>query len=736
MITLSIIIVLYNEFELVKMCLSSVYRENISNMEVILVDNSSDKLGHEKVLKKFPRVRYIQNKEDLGFGRGVNVGVHIAMGEFILILTPDMYLLPGTVEKTLYYIQTHLKVGMVGCRIYSSLGVQEQSVVSSYPNLLTQLYYYNMPFYKLTRWLTKNFNPMYVSLAKHKKAQTAMAISGQYMMIRKKAIFQINNFDPRFFLYFEDIDLCKRLNENGWKVVYLPIGGIVQNEMSGWKKRVRITQALPPYMKSLYIFFGKHYGKLYAIVAWMMGTFSVLISIPYLYLVSRLKRIFNLSSQATELLPLWINIFKWHLTEGLKLLKTENTLDIKGRVLRKIKKIPWLRPIFSYRYSNESSRLQHMLIHGGFKGYPEIEGIIEKDIMPTNQDLLLTKRLLKAYKKASEDGKKEKKGSRQDIWTFLEKRPHAEFFSLLDNKDVNPLTFYLCNMSRMGITDGITQGTMEFKKIISDRIYRRWLSLLNLDKLIALAEAVEALPLEDPEQGEFGLSFFSDVNEIVEKIEKRLKIPIVPPNIEGGLLKVPTNKGGIHDRDITAIYTSLRCKEILKEIKNPSICEIGAGVGKNAYYSHLFGLHSYVIIDLPHINILQGFYLIKSLPSAKIFLYGEKSDKENSISILPDWSLKKINGKHFDLTLNQDSFPEINRNTVVDYLKQIRLHTKYFFLSINQESQNAMTIGNLKQHIISKLVFEAGGFNKIYRFPYWLRKGYVEELYKILVNEA
>lgn len=395
-------------------------------------------------------------------------------------------------------------------------------------------------------------------------------------------------------------------------------------------------------------------------------------------------------------------------------------------------RIPRFGPFFSYSFTNEGIRLQHMIIHRNIKGYPKIEGFIEKDITPTKQDLLLTERLSKAYKKALVDEKKEKNTQTQDMWTFLKKGPHADFFSLLRNDDINSLAFYLCNVSRMGLTHGITQGKLEYGKIISNSVYRRWLALFNLDSLIALAEAIGVIELEDPEQGDFGLSIFSDVDEIVKKIEKRLKIRIVPPNIEGALYKLSTSKGGIHIRDISAVYTSWRCKELLKNIKNPSICEIGAGVGKAAYYSWLFGIRDYTIIDLPHINVLQGFYLIKALPSAKIFLYGEVGNKENSISILPDSSFKKIRSKEFDITLNQDSFPEIDKKIVLGYLNQIRTNTRKFFLSINQESRNTMMTGNLKQNVVSELVSEGKGYERVYRFPHWMREGYVEELYKIL----
>jgi len=408
----------------------------------------------------------------------------------------------------------------------------------------------------------------------------------------------------------------------------------------------------------------------------------------------------------------------------------ENELDIKGRLLRKIKKIPWLGPIFSYKYTEEGVRLQHMLIHKNFKGYPRIEGIIEKDIVPTKQDLLLTRRLLRAYKKALTDRKKEKSGSRQDIWTFLAKGPHSSFFELLKKENIKEIAFYLCNMSRMGITHGITQGEIEFNKITSEPVHRNWLGLFMFDELIALAEAFGVIPLENPEQGNYGMAIFSNIDEIVKKIENFLGISIIPPNIEGGTYKLKTKKGDFHYRDIASLYTAWRCREILKNIQNPSMCEIGAGIGKTAYYSNLLGIKRYTIIDLPHINILQGFYLIKSLPKEKISLYGEKNN--GNISILPDFAFAKTNGKVFDLTLNQDSFPEIDKKTVLDYLNKIKLHTKDFFLSINQESQNTMMVGDLKQHIVSELVSEARGFEKVYRFPYWLRAGYIEELYKIL----
>lgn len=390
-------------------------------------------------------------------------------------------------------------------------------------------------------------------------------------------------------------------------------------------------------------------------------------------------------------------------------------------------KLPLIGPPYFFSHTEEGIKLSSMLLHKNSKGYPVIKLSITKEIEPTKEDLKLTERLLKVYKRAIAD---RKKSSYEDMWTFLAKGPHSSFFNLLKRENTREIAFYLCNMSRMGITHGITQGEIEFKKIASDSVYRRWLGLFILDELIALAEAFGVITLENPEQGNYGMAIFSDIDEIVKKIENFLGIYIIPPSIEGGAYGIKTKKGDFHYKDVASLYVAWRCRKILKNIQNPSVCEIGAGNGKTAYYSNLLGIKLYTIIDLPHINILQGFYLIKSLPKEKISLYGEKNN--GNISILPDFAFAKTNCKFFDLTLNQDSFPEIDRKTVLDYLSKIKLYTKNLFLSINQESQNTMMIGDLKQHVVSELVSEVKEFEKVYRFSYWLRKGYVEELYKIL----
>ena len=166
---------------------------------------------------------------------------------------------------------------------------------------------------------------------------------------------------------------------------------------------------------------------------------------------------------------------------------------------------------------------------------------------------------------------------------------------------------------------------------------------------------------------------------------------------------------------------------------NSSILEIGAGTGRTAYYASKFGIKDITILDLPYVCILSGYYLIKALPNEDVVLYGENPhDETPSIKILPYWCIQEIPDQTLDLTLNQDSFPEINYNTVMEYLSQIHRTTKHYFLSINQEGECQQTGPDRLQLVVPQLMNKLGNaYKRIYRFPYWEREGYIEELYKV-----
>jgi hypothetical protein len=129
--------------------------------------------------------------------------------------------------------------------------------------------------------------------------------------------------------------------------------------------------------------------------------------------------------------------------------------------------------------------------------------------------------------------------------------------------------------------------------------------------------------------------------------------------------------------------------------------------------------------------VLQAYFLIRALPGANIVLYGEEMPTDGcGIRILPGWAFEASPPKTFDVVLNQDSFPEIDRTVVRKYLHDIRRATRKYFLSINHEAETPTGSSGFRHLVVGDIVNEVGGFERLHRFPCWVRPGYVEELYR------
>ena len=400
-------------------------------------------------------------------------------------------------------------------------------------------------------------------------------------------------------------------------------------------------------------------------------------------------------------------------------MKKRKVVLLKGSVIRLLRK--------AFGRDHREAIISHSI----GSHYPEVPSEIVPDLRPAVQDIQITERLLKAYKLCIADESASQTMLKPDVWSMISKL-QSSFLGILERNDPPSLANYLCNMCRHDATNGTVQGDLEFNKISNDSGYREFVALMIKDKLVSLAEAVGVVPCENPEQGVWGKSLHMDIDSLVEKVEQAIGLDISPPPIDGGLLKIRSAKALYHERDLNAIYTAWSLKQILSAKKNASICEIGAGSGRVAYWCNRFGFKSYTIFDLPHINVIQGYYLLKSLPDARIVLYGESEgvNNPNQITIRPHFFINKIEPDQFDLVLNQDSFPEINRETVLNYLVWIKKVSRQLFYSINHESRPP-TGSDLQQNIPA-LIEEVGGYQRIFRIPYWLRRGYVAELYTII----
>jgi hypothetical protein len=320
-----------------------------------------------------------------------------------------------------------------------------------------------------------------------------------------------------------------------------------------------------------------------------------------------------------------------------------------------------------------------------------------------------------------------------DVWEGLQSSFHADFISLLEKNDPESLAGYLCNMYRQPATHGLVQGALVHNELLSNEERRRNQAALCVDKLVCLAEALGCLPCESPEQGRLGVNIYLDVEELIDQIETAIEIDITQASTPGGLFGIDTSRGILEFRYFFAIYAAWRIRQLLRQRKDASVCEIGAGIGWTAGVAYNMGIRNYTIFDLPYVAVISGYHLIKYLPQGKVLLYGERApDDEASIKLYPYWHLEKAESKCFNLTFNQDSFPEIAADTVNWYLDSIPKNTREFFLSINQEGQAHFDASGKEQLFVSGLLKGRKTYELISRFPYWLREGYTEELYRIV----
>ena len=201
----SIIIVNYRTPDLTIRCIDSVYATTKTPFEIIVVDNASGDNSQEKIRTKFGDVVWIQNERNEGFGRANNIGVANAKGDYVLLLNSDMVVADGTIDHCIETIRSDAQIGALGCKLLNDDGSLQNSVyydVVSYKSLLAQ----NILFVKL-------FKP---NISKEK----IVAVMGSFMLMPKELYNEVGGFDPDFFMYFEEVDLCRRLVEKGYYINY------------------------------------------------------------------------------------------------------------------------------------------------------------------------------------------------------------------------------------------------------------------------------------------------------------------------------------------------------------------------------------------------------------------------------------------------------------------------------------------------------------------------------------
>jgi hypothetical protein len=243
--------------------------------------------------------------------------------------------------------------------------------------------------------------------------------------------------------------------------------------------------------------------------------------------------------------------------------------------------------------------------------------------------------------------------------------------------------------------------------------------IINLDLLVRFAEAISAIKLDNPEMYENHAKRKWNASTVLSTIENKLGREILFPNPYIDEIGIWTPHGVASTRAIWALYQAYLINEHLKGIENPKVLEIGAGLGRTAYFARIFDIKDYTIIDIPISNLSQSYFLGKVLGDDQVSLLGEAGEK-NKIKILTPDQFLNDKDQYYDLIINVDSLTEMASENMQAYMNKISQSTP-LFISVNHE-------GN--PHTVDDFALQCHNLKSHERKPYWMRLGYVEEIFK------
>jgi N-acetylglucosaminyl-diphospho-decaprenol L-rhamnosyltransferase len=211
----SLIIVSHNTRGHLEHCLS----ELGTGHEVIVVDTASTDGSRELVRDRFPHARLLALAGNPGYGGASNAGIRLASGRYLLVMNADTWPLPQAVERLVEFAESEPSAGVVGPRLLDP-DRKLQPSVRGFPTLWRLA-----TEYLFLRWLaprSRTLNAFYGSGFDHGSRREADFVVGAVMLVRRQMLDEIGGFDPSFFMFNEEVDLCYRARKAGWSVVFWP----------------------------------------------------------------------------------------------------------------------------------------------------------------------------------------------------------------------------------------------------------------------------------------------------------------------------------------------------------------------------------------------------------------------------------------------------------------------------------------------------------------------------------
>ncbi|MGH6836649.1 MAG: glycosyltransferase family 2 protein [Methylocella sp.] len=258
---LTVIIVSWRVPDLLRGCLRSLLAESAlpgGALEIVVVDNASGDETVEMVRGEFPEVRLIEQPENLGFGRANTLAFEQTRSEYVLLLNPDTVISDRGIARLLAHMQAHPDVAAMGCRLCNGDGSLQRWTGGRFPTLANVAAHYLLP----ARLLSFAGVDSSLYLARDVKSDVeADWVSGACLLLRRSQV-PAPLFDPAYWMYGEDIDLCRRIRAAGGRVVYTPI--VTVKHLQGASMRQLSGDAMLSSLKGLRLFYARQSGPICA----------------------------------------------------------------------------------------------------------------------------------------------------------------------------------------------------------------------------------------------------------------------------------------------------------------------------------------------------------------------------------------------------------------------------------------------------------------------------------------
>jgi GT2 family glycosyltransferase len=261
---ISIVIVSFNTRDLLRECLLSVFGTAASlRIQVIVVDNASTDGSPSMVEREFPDAVLIRSEVNLGFGRANNLGFESALGRYVVLLNSDAFLTAGSLQRSVAHMDANPRAAIGGGRLIGTDGSLQPSA-RMFPTVLNDLIVLSGFAARFPR--SSFFGRFDRTWANEHEPAEVDWVPGAYSIIRAEALADVGRFDPRFFLYYEEVDLCRRMKEKGYSVWYWPdvavvhIGGESSRQVPSLEISRTGAQLTLWRMRSMLLYYRKHHG--------------------------------------------------------------------------------------------------------------------------------------------------------------------------------------------------------------------------------------------------------------------------------------------------------------------------------------------------------------------------------------------------------------------------------------------------------------------------------------------